>query len=47
MFIYLDMIHIRHLFFFFFRSQSVVDPGVLKRIDKNEEENMQPLLSLD
>ncbi|KAM4902914.1 CLVS2 protein, partial [Psilopogon haemacephalus] len=29
------------------RSQSVVDPGVLKRMDKNEEENMQPLLSLD
>ncbi|KFO92653.1 Clavesin-2, partial [Buceros rhinoceros silvestris] len=29
------------------RSQSVVDPGVLKRVDKNEEENMQPLLSLD
>lgn len=29
------------------RSQSVVDPTVLKRMDKNEEENMQPLLSLD
>uniref|UniRef100_A0A2K5JJC6 Clavesin-2 n=1 Tax=Colobus angolensis palliatus TaxID=336983 RepID=A0A2K5JJC6_COLAP len=29
------------------QSQSVVDPTVLKRMDKNEEENMQPLLSLD
>ncbi|XP_075453292.1 clavesin-2 isoform X2 [Ascaphus truei] len=29
------------------RSQSVVDPGVLKHNDKNGEENMQPLLSLD
>ncbi|MGH0155746.1 UNVERIFIED_CONTAM: hypothetical protein FKN15_030143 [Acipenser sinensis] len=31
------------------RSQSVVEPGVLKRPDKekHEEENMQPLLSLD
>ncbi|KAM7137132.1 clavesin-2 isoform 3-T3 [Molossus nigricans] len=29
------------------RSQSVVDPTILKRMDKNEEENMQPLLSLD
>ncbi|RXM36537.1 Clavesin-2 [Acipenser ruthenus] len=31
------------------RSQSVVEPGVLKRPDKEkrEEENMQPLLSLD
>ncbi|NWU93174.1 CLVS2 protein, partial [Upupa epops] len=29
------------------RSQSVVDPGVLRRVDKNEDENMQPLLSLD
>ncbi|XP_026100344.1 clavesin-2-like [Carassius auratus] len=31
------------------RSQSVVEPGVLKRPEKvkNEEENMQPLLSLD
>ncbi|KAI5193834.1 clavesin-2 isoform X1 [Manis pentadactyla] len=29
------------------RSQSVVDPTVLKRMDQNEEENMQPLLSLD
>ncbi|KAK2114283.1 Clavesin-2 [Saguinus oedipus] len=29
------------------RSQSVVDPTVLKRMDKHEEENMQPLLSLD
>lgn len=32
-----------------FRSQSVVEPGVLKRPDKvkSEEDNMQPLLSLD
>ncbi|XP_028296478.1 clavesin-2 isoform X1 [Gouania willdenowi] len=31
------------------RSQSVVEPGVLKRADKvrSDEENMQPLLSLD
>ncbi|KAJ1153254.1 hypothetical protein NDU88_006015 [Pleurodeles waltl] len=29
------------------RSQSVADPGVLKRVDKNDDENMQPLLSLD
>ncbi|KAH0518426.1 Clavesin-2 [Microtus ochrogaster] len=29
------------------RSQSVVDPTALKRMDKNEEENRQPLLSLD
>lgn len=31
------------------RSQSVVEPGVLKRPDKvkSEEDNMQPLLSLD
>ncbi|XP_016379139.1 clavesin-2-like [Sinocyclocheilus rhinocerous] len=31
------------------RSQSVVEPGVLKRPEKvkSEEENMQPLLSLD
>lgn len=31
------------------RSQSVVEPGVLKRADKvkSEEDNLQPLLSLD
>ncbi|KAL6080967.1 hypothetical protein STEG23_016232 [Scotinomys teguina] len=29
------------------RSQSVVDPTTLKHMDKSEEENMQPLLSLD
>lgn len=35
--------------FLSFRSQSVVEPGVLKRPDKvkSEEDNMQPLLSLD
>lgn len=29
------------------RSQSVLDPTVLMHMDKSEEENMQPLLSLD
>ncbi len=39
-----------HLYFIYtHRSQSVVEPGVLKRPEKvkSEEENMQPLLSLD